>query len=207
MPQVPPAPKCVLDVEYLSRRAALSSSKALGGSLSLFVPCDRSLSRGDQVSLRVSFRDMSQGFGLRGTVQSSTAESILGVGFTVSFRGEEKRQAARMLAVCADRSPEMGTQLTPRVPMKLSCDVRGPQGRAAGVLVDLSRSGAFVALPKPLALEMGAVVELRIEPNLLGLGGTRLGAKLVWQGAKAGLVGVGVRFVGATDGLGRYLSS
>src|SRR5688572_9649510 len=105
------APVTPLEVRYASRRALLTAAKTERGSLTLFVPSKRGILQGTRVRMTITFADSDGRFELEATaVTGGRAAGRDGQGgFLVSFTGDHKRQAAEMVAFCAQRPLSMGT--------------------------------------------------------------------------------------------------
>jgi len=197
-----------IDVEYASKRAVLSAARSEGSKLTLYVPSDDSVPVGTGVDLRVRIAGTSQMFRLFGTVMDHTlvGNGLPASGITVGFRGDEKRHAAEMVAFCADRPPAMGTARSERQEIVFRCKVKGSHGSREGLIVDLSRTGAFIATEKLRGIKSGSQLRVRLEPSVLGLGGTWLDAKVIWQGDKGAYTGLGVQFLGVNEKQARILN-
>ena len=202
----------VVDARYPSRRAVLSSVRSQGSKLMLFVASDAVFRVGSRVELRVTIAGTSQAFKLVGTVldHAWAGHRSRASGLTVSFQGEDKKHAAEMVAVCADRPPAMGTANSWRVDLAVRCKVKGIRGSSKGVISDLSRTGAFIATEMP-RLQPGSPLRVQLEPSVLGLVGAWLDAKVIWWGDKGGRPGLGIQFVGTkqnqTKALNKYLKT
>ena len=204
------APK--LSVQYHSRRALLSAIKTEGSKLTLFVASEITLPVGSAVGLGVAIAGTNQTFDLFGTVMNHAwaGAGSRSSGLTVLFQGEDKKHAAEMVAFCADRPPAMGTANSERFRIEVRCKVKGAQASCKGTIVDLSRTGAFVATPKiTRGMQTGAHLRVHLDPGIFGLGGTWVDAKVIWQGDKDTQTGFGIQFVGLrenqTKALNNYL--
>jgi len=197
-----------IDVEYASRKALLSAAKSEGSKLTLFVPSDAAPPVGGGVDLRISIAGTNQMFWLFGTVSNRTwvGNASRASGLTVCFRGDEKRHAAEMVALCADRSPAMGTARSERQEMQFECKVKGTHGSRNAVLVDLSRTGAFIATERLRGIHSGSRLRVQFGPSVLGLGGTWLDALVIWQGEKGVHTGLGVQFLGVNEKQAKILN-
>jgi len=197
-----------IDVEYASKRAVLSAARSEGSKLTLYVPSDDSVPVGTGVDLRVRIAGTRQMFRLFGTVVDHTlvGNGLPASGITVGFRGSEKRHAAEMVALCADRPPAMGTARSERQEIEFRCKVKGSHGSREGVVVDLSRTGAFIATEGLRGIKSGSRLRVQLEPSMLGLGGTWLDAKVIWQGDKGDHTGLGVQFLGINEKQAKILN-
>jgi hypothetical protein len=195
---MPDAPPTSLEIQYTSRRSVLSSSKSERGALTIFVPTSRALLQGTTVRLLISFGDSEERFELEGTaLTGGRAIGRNGVGgFLASFEGDHKRRAAEMIAFCAQRPLSMGTASRERLPVRKSCQLKLADRQVSGELRDLSQTGAFVVGRQLGKLKEGEPVWLKVADGLLGLGGTWLEARVVWQGKKGEEQGMGLRFTG-----------
>jgi len=173
----------------------------------LFVPSDTAVPVGSGIDLRIRIAGTSQTFWLFGTVsdQAWAGRGLRASGLTVRFRGDEKRHAAEMVALCAERSPAMGTSRNERQEMELRCKVKATRGWRKAVVVDLSRTGAFIATERR-GIQSGSRLRLQLEPTILGLGGTSLEARVIWQGDKGAYTGFGVQFLGLTEKQAKILN-
>jgi hypothetical protein len=192
------APLPTLTLRFPSRRALLSASRANGPQLTLFAPTTAPPPMGMELRLDISCADTPGNFELVGKVifvreRSRGPGQQPGVG--IAFVEQEKRRAAEMLARCAGKPGALGTSSSQRVPVDVKCVVRAGGRKYPAHLRDLSSSGAFVCLPAVKPLREGTVLEIQIEPAFLGFGGTRVNAKVIWSGRKAGLAGFGARFI------------
>ncbi|MBN1204747.1 MAG: PilZ domain-containing protein [Myxococcaceae bacterium] len=187
-----------LEVRYDSRRAVLSASKTERGTLTLFVPTPHALLQGTRVRLMITFGDGDERFELQGV--ALTGGRALGRngegGFLASFVGDDKRRAAEMIAFCAQRPLSMGTASRERLTLRKSCKLKLGNRQVPGELRDLSQTGAFVVGRQLGKLKEGEPVWLKVGGGLLGLGGTWLEARVIWQGKKGEEPGVGLRFTG-----------
>lgn len=197
-----------LRMHFLSRRAALSSSRTEGNRITLLVTSERPLPVRQRVQLQVSFGDTEHSFELHGSVVSQAlTRRPDGLGLTIGFEGEDKRRAWEMLAFCAGRERSMGTAANPRMSVRVACRIRTASQKGAGQVVDLSRGGAFIAAGPLRGLRPGDNIRVQLGPGLLGLGGLWLDARVVWCGSKRGRTGYGVRFTGdASAALKRFAS-
>jgi hypothetical protein len=178
----------------------------------LFVASDVALTIGCSVQVRVAIAGTSQAFEFVGTVldHAWAGHRSRASGLTISFQGEDKKRAAEMVAVCADRPPAMGTASSWRVELAVRCKVKGIRGSSKGVISDLSRTGAFIAT-EVSRLQPGSPLRVQLEPSVLGLVGAWLDAKVIWWGDKGGRPGLGIQFVGTkqnqTKALNKYLNT
>jgi hypothetical protein len=187
-----------IEARYASRRALLSASKTERGALMLFVPTARSVLQGTSVRLTITFGDGEERFELEGTaVTGGRSIGRDGVGgFLASFVGDHKRRAAEMIAFCAQRPLSMGTASRERLAIRKSCQLKLADRQLSGELRDLSQTGAFVVGRQLGKVKEGESVWLKVAGGLLGLGGTWLEARVVWQGKKGEEPGLGLRFTG-----------
>ncbi|MCI0570989.1 MAG: PilZ domain-containing protein [Myxococcaceae bacterium] len=187
-----------LPVHFPSKRHLLSAARADGPSLSLLVSTAEWHAEGTPVQLDVSLGDCQARYALAGAVAfvPPAAWQRNGHQLAVRFQGMDKRQAAEMVAYCAGRPLEMGTSHRQRISTSVRCHVRTESKRLAAEVMDLSLTGAFVAMPPGSRLRVGDSVQLVLQPGLFGLGGTRLEARVLWFGEKNGTRGFGVRFLG-----------
>jgi len=192
------APATSLEVRYASRRALLTAAKTERGSLTLFVPSPRGILQGTRVRLTITFADSEGRFELEATAVTggrATGRDGQG-GFLVSFTGDHKRQAAEMVAVCAQRPLSMGTASRERHAVRKGCQLKLADRQVTGELRDLSQTGAFVVGHQLGKIKEGEPVWLKVPAGLLGLGGTWLEARVVWQGTKGEEPGLGLCFTG-----------
>jgi hypothetical protein len=187
-----------VDVRFPSRRSVLSSSRADGNQLTLFVPTEEPIATGAALRLYCSFGDSDRHFVIVGSA-AFRREGDPGPGqnrgVVVQFHDtEQKKSAAEMIAFCAGRAPDQGTSTSPRVPTAIACLVRIGSNTFPAEVKDLSVSGAFVSSAQLSKLKSGTDVSLQLEPRLFGLLGTTLKARLLWSGQKNGRVGFGARF-------------
>jgi hypothetical protein len=192
------APATSLEVRYASRRALLLASKTGRGTLTLFVPTSRSLLQGTRVRLTITFADADERFELQATALSGgRAIGRDGEGgFLAGFEGDDKRRAAEMVAFCAQRPLSMGTASRERLAIRKSCQLKLADRQLSGELRDLSQTGAFVVGRQFGKVKEGEPVWLKVAGGLLGLGGTWLEARVIWQGTKGEEPGLGLRFTG-----------
>jgi len=186
-----------ISVQYPSRRILLSCARAEGSHLTLFVPSDAIVDRGEVVKLIVRIADDEEIWALVGRVQSQVGVRIGMVqepGFSVVMEPGYKREAAEMIAQCAGRPKAQGTASNARYEADIRCAVRSDGRRIHGRISDVSAGGVFVATAKAPELRVGADVEVQFEPGLFGVGGQRIRARVVWRGYKRGRIGLGVRF-------------
>jgi hypothetical protein len=192
------APATSLEVRYASRRALLSSAKTERGALTLFVPTSRAILQGSPVRLTITFADSEGRFELEG--HALTGGRAIGRngegGFLASFAGDHKRRASEMIAFCAQRPLSMGTASRERLAIRKSCQLKLAERQVSGELRDLSQTGAFVVGQQFGKVKEGDPVWLKVAGGLLGLGGTWLEARVVWQGKKDEEPGLGLRFTG-----------
>jgi hypothetical protein len=187
-----------LEVRYTSRRALLSSSKTERGALMLFVPTSRSVLQGTRVRLTITFADGGERFELEGVAMTggrSIGRDGEG-GFLASFSGDHKRRAAEMIAFCAQRPLSMGTASRERLAIRKGCQLKLADRQIPAELRDLSQTGAFVVGGQLGKIKEGEPVWLKVDGGLLGLGGTWLEARVIWQGTKGEERGLGLRFTG-----------
>jgi hypothetical protein len=188
----------LLEVRYASRRALLAAAKTERGALTLFVPTTSALLPGTRVQMTVTFTDSDERFELEGT--SVTGGRAIGRdglgGFLASFAGDHKRRAAEVVAFCAQRPLSMGTASRERLAIRKSCQLKLASRQITGELKDLSQTGAFVVGRQLGRIKEGEPVWLKVPGGLLGLGGTWLEARVVWQGSKGEEPGLGLRFTG-----------
>ncbi|MGA9520783.1 MAG: PilZ domain-containing protein [Myxococcaceae bacterium] len=195
-----------ISVQYPSRRTFLTASRAEGSSLMLFVPTAEEVRPGELVRLEIQVGSFDRRFELVGRAGSPTAVRMGLVrepGFGFSIEGAFKRDAAEMIALCAGRTPSLGTAACQRYAADIRCTVQDGSRRLLARVSDLSAGGMFVATQTPGKLAPGTMVEVTFEPRLFGLGGTRVDAKVVWRGKKRGLSGFGARFIENGPGLQR----
>ena len=195
---MPDAPATSLEVRYASRRALLTAAKTERGALTLFIPTPRAVLLGTPVRLAITFGDAEGRFELEGVAASGgRAIGRNGEGgFLASFSGDHKRRAAEMVAFCAQRPLAMGTALRERLVIRKNCQLKLADRKFSGELMDLSQTGAFVVGRHLGKVKEGEPVWLRVPAGLLGLGGTWLEARVVWQGKKDEEPGLGLRFTG-----------
>lgn len=179
-----------LQVHYPSRRSFLSCTRSGGDTLSLCIDTDAQLLRGDFVRLEISVGGIDRVVSLTGRVRS-----VMGDRVDVAVEGNCKREAAQLVALCAGRPLAQGTAASKRHPSDIRCMVRVGTRRIRGRVADLSTGGVFVATERVQKLPVGTEVTVQFEPGLLGFGGRRVVARVVWRGRKKGIPGVGVRFV------------
>ncbi len=195
-----------ISVQYPSRRTFLTASRAEGSSLTLFVPTVEEVRPGELVHLDIQVGSLERRFeliGRAGTPSSVRMGLVREQGFGFSIEGAFKREAAALIALCAGRTPSLGTAACHRYPADIRCTVREGSRRLRARISDLSAGGMFVATQTPGKLAPGTMVEVTFEPRLFGLGGTRVDAKVVWRGQKRGLSGFGARFAENGPGLQR----
>lgn len=186
-----------LSVPYPSRRAVLTAARAEGAKMTLFVPLDVSVRVGEALTLDIQIASLDRRFTLTTRVASvgGARNGLAGsAGFSVTFEGSCKREAAEMIAICAGRAPEQGTSISARFQTRIRCHVRDGAKRLKGFIADLSAGGVFIAVPPPAKVSIGSEVQLLVEPGWFGLGGTCIAARVVWRGVKDGQKGIGVRF-------------
>jgi hypothetical protein len=195
-----------LTVSFATRRMLLSASRTEGGTLSMDVPTPEWLPDGTPVTLDLVLAGLDRRV-LTGTVGTVPLAAWMRNGrlMPVYFEGEAKRSAAELIAFCAGRPPEMGTAQRPRFPTVIRCRVRAGSRRLPGRVLDLSTTGAFVALATQPSLRVGETVQVALGTNVLGLGGHAVDARVMWCGAKDGAPGMGVRFLGDQVHLGPVL--
>ena len=192
------APATSLEVRYASRRALLTAAKSERGSLTLFVPSTRGILQGTRVKMTITFADTAERFELEGTAVTggrATGRDGQG-GFLASFAGDHKRRAAELVAFCAQRPLSMGTASRERLAIRKSCQIKLGDRQVSAELRDLSQTGAFVVGHQVGKVKEGEPVWLKVPGGLLGLGGTWLEARVVWQGQKGEEPGLGLRFTG-----------
>jgi hypothetical protein len=195
---MPDAPVPPLEVRYASRRTLLTAAKTERGALTLFIPTSRAVLQGTAVRLAITFGDAEGRFELEGVAASggrAIGRNGQG-GFLASFSGDHKRRAAEMVAFCAQRPLSMGTALRERLVIRKNCQLKVADEKISGELRDLSQTGAFVVGHHFSRVKEGEPVWLKVSSGLLGLGGTWLEARVVWQGKKDEEPGVGLRFTG-----------
>lgn len=191
-----------LSVVFPTRRHLLSSSRVDGSNLSLFVPSDRFPATGTPVRLLLSFADSDLRFELIGTVNFHRPVSrgpTQPTGIAVSFEGNDKRSASRMLALCAGKSSELGSASSPRYGKSIDCTLRVGTKKMHAQVRDLSTGGAFVVAPSVIRIRVGAEVEIELSGGFLGIGAKKLAARVVWCGEKYGATGFGARFLGGAE--------
>jgi hypothetical protein len=195
---MPDAPATSLEVRYASRRALLTAAKTERGALSLFIPTSRAVLQGTAVRLAITFGDAEGRFELEGVAASGgRAIGRKGEGgFLASFSGDNKRRAAELVAFCAQRPLAMGTALRERLIIRKNCQLKVADQKLSGELRDLSQTGAFIVGRQFGKVKEGEPVWMKVPSGLLGLGGTWLEARVVWQGKKDEEPGVGLRFTG-----------
>jgi alkanesulfonate monooxygenase SsuD/methylene tetrahydromethanopterin reductase-like flavin-dependent oxidoreductase (luciferase family) len=182
-----------IEVKYPTRRALLASARNEGGALSLLVPVSNELPVGSQVLLEIKVERTELLFELEGTVRLLSRQ-----GLGIFFIGHAKRAAAQMLATCAGRSADAGTQLDSRHDVEVRCRVSFGETKVKAWLKDASSTGAFIGDIELPGLRSGSELTIQIEP-LFGLfGGRIVKARVIWLGAKHGVNGMGVRFLDAT---------
>jgi Tfp pilus assembly protein PilZ len=198
----------IVDLQYASRRALLSAARSQGSKLMLFAASDTELPVGKDVRLRISIAGTTQRFELFGTVLEHTwaGNGSRASGLTVGFQGDEKRFAAEMIAFCADRPRFMGTASSERQEVEIRCKVKGAYGSREAVIVDLSRTGAFIATEVLRGIHSGSRLSVQLEPSVLGLGGTWLEGKVIWLGYKGTHTGLGIQFVGVDEKQSKMLN-
>ncbi len=183
---------------YPTRRALLSSARAHGAELSLFVPGSADVPVGTKVTLDITLGDSVMRFALEGKVNARRAAQLglrQEAGLGVVFDGEHKRAAAQMLAECAGRSLDDGTALDTRKPVEVTCLVNFGGRRLKAAVKDVSNTGAFIGTPKIRGLRKDAELTIRISPIFGRWGGQLLNARVMWVGEKKGIGGFGVRFL------------
>jgi hypothetical protein len=195
-----------IEVKYPSRRALLASARNEGGALSLLVPVMKELPIGSQVLLEIRVARTELVFELEGLVRLQSRQ-----GLGIAFTGNEKRTAAVMLATCAGRSADDGTQLDSRHTVDVRCRVTLGDQKVKAWLKDVSNTGAFIMASEFQGVRAGTELTIQIEP-LFGLwGGRVVKARVVWGGEKHGVPGMGVRFLDATaevrDSLRRHYAA
>lgn len=187
----------LIEVQYASRRALLSSAKTERGALTLFVPTTHRVAQGECVRLAVTLGDADGRFEFEGTAltwtQSAGRDGV--GGFLANFVGDHKRLAAEMIAVCAQRPLSMGTASRERLMVRRTCQLKLTDVKIPGELRDLSQTGAFVVGRQFGKRKPGEPVWLKVEGGLFGLGGTWLEARVIWQGKKGEEPGLGLRFM------------
>jgi hypothetical protein len=193
------APATPLGVQYASRRSLLAASKTERGTLTLFVPTSQRVAQGTRVRLTITFGDGSdERFEIQGVAMTWT--QVMGRdgmgGFLAGFQGDDKRRAAEMIAVCAQRPLSMGTASRERLAIRRSCQLKLANQQVPGELRDLSQTGAFVVGRQFGKIPPGEPVWLKVQDGLFGLGGTWLEARVIWQGSKGEERGLGLRFTG-----------
>ncbi len=164
----------------------------------LFVPTGEEVKPGELVRLDIQVGSFERRFALTGRAGSPTSVRVGLVrepGFGFSIEGACKREAAEMIALCAGRSPSLGTAASQRHPADIRCTIRSGSKRHQARIVDLSAGGMFIALGETGKLSPGTEMEVTLEPRWFGLGGTRVDARVIWRGRKRGIAGVGARFV------------
>jgi Tfp pilus assembly protein PilZ len=190
-----------LRVQYPSRRSFLSSARAEGSALTLFVPVETSVRTSERVRLEVHIEGVEQDLVVVGKVASMLQPRTAAkeAGFGVEIENEFKRDAAGWIARCAGKSPALGTAYTERFPANIQCTIRSGEEKVKAKVADLSLGGAFITPLAATKIRVGSEVQVHLEPGLLGLGGTRIDARVIWRGMKGDLQGFGARFTG--DGL------
>ncbi len=184
-------------VRFPSRRSVLAQSRADHGQLTLFIPTDELRSLGSQLHFVATFGDCDRRFELTGKVvfiRQGSPQGYSQRGLLVRFEGQDKRTAAEMFAICAGRSPQLGTMETKRVETKMNCGVRVGHRQYEAQIRDLSARGVFVAAPRIRRVVPGAEIELELSRGFLGIGARKVIAKVVWCGSKNGIEGFGARF-------------
>lgn len=187
-----------VEAQYPNRRALLSSARAEGSELSLFVPTTARTLAGTEVTLQVSIEDSGLRFELQGKVRLQLSGGAR-TGLGVTFAGEQKRAAAQMLAICAGRALEDGTALDTRHAVNVPCLVTVHGKKLDGVLKDISNTGAFINSPRLASLRSQAELTIQLEPLFGRWGGRSLKGRIVWVGEKRGVFGFGVRFLDTTS--------
>lgn len=186
-----------LIVQYPSRRSVLTASRAEGAKMTLFVPSDVHVRVGETLTLDVQIASVPRQFVLSTRVAAlgGARAGLAGTaGFTVTFEGPCKREAAEMIAICAGRAPAQGTSISARFMTRIKCHVRNGSNRLKGFIADFSSGGVFIAVPPTAKVQVGSEVQLLVEPGWFGFGGTCVAARVVWRGVKHGEKGIGVRF-------------
>ncbi len=186
-------------VRFHSRRAVLSSFRAEGTAITVFVPSCIPVETGAKIRLLVTVEGLEESFSLSGTVawkRDSFAGNEREPGFGMHISPEEKDPAVRLLAMCANRPAEQGTAQEKRYPSGLRCTVIHGVHCSDARLCDLSASGAFVNMSRLTPIREGNEITLRLNTGILGFGNAVLKAKVVWRGKKGNKPGFGARFVG-----------
>lgn len=182
-----------IEVRYPTRRALLASARNEGGALSLLVPVSTVLPVGSMVLLEIKVERTELVFELEGTVRLQSRQ-----GLGIFFTGHAKRGAAQMLATCAGRSADSGTQLDSRHDVDVRCRVSLGSTRVKAWLKDVSTTGAFIGDVAFAGVRTGSELTIQIEPFLGLFGGRVVKARVIWIGEKHGVQGMGVRFLDAT---------
>jgi hypothetical protein len=186
-------------VAYPNKRSVLASSRAEGGSLSLFAPTTAAVEVGQRIRIQVTLGDSDRRFDLSGQVtwrRPLSRGMKLEPGLGISFNPQEKWAVAQMLAFCAGRPLRAGTAVDQRVKTSIKCKVAVGRKQVDATVRDLSASGAFVTSKRLSDLPAGTTVTVRLEPGWFGFGGHSLPAKIIWSGPQKGVHGFGARFVG-----------
>lgn len=182
-----------IEVKYQTRRALLASARNEGGVLSLLVPVTKPLPVGAAVLLEIKIERTELVFELEGTVRLQSRQ-----GLGIFFTGHAKRAAAQMLATCAGRSADAGTQLDSRHEVDVRCRVSLGSSKVKAWLKDVSSTGAFIGDLAVPGVRSGNELTIQIEPFLGLFGGRVVKARVIWVGEKHGVHGMGVRFLDAT---------
>lgn len=192
---MPPLPR--LQVQYPNRRALLANARTEGAVLSLFVPGSQHVAVGTQVAVDIAVNEATLRFELQGRVRMQVAARGNGQqpGLSLTFEGEQKRVAARMLAACAGRALESGTALDSRHAVNLRCLVNLRTATLQGGVKDVSITGAFIATPRVSGLRVDDELTIQVDPLFGRWGGSVLRARVIWLGEKRGVPGFGVRFL------------
>jgi hypothetical protein len=192
-----PVPQSI-EVRYASRRALLTASKTERGSLTIFVPTSHMVFQDARVKLTIIFGDASERFELEAVALEPTRKMGRNGqgGFLAGFVGDHKRQAAEVIAFCAQRPLSMGTATRERIAIRKSCQLKLGDRQVSGELRDLSQTGAFVVGDGLGKIKEGENVWLKVADGLFGIGGTWVEARVIWQGTKGEERGLGLRFTG-----------
>lgn len=185
-------------IRFHSRRAVLSSFRAEGTAITVFVPSSILVEPGETIRLLITVEGLEESFSLSGTVAWKRDSLSAGrePGFGMHISPEEKDPAVRLLAMCANRPAEQGTAQEKRYPSGLRCTVTHGTRCLDARLCDLSASGAFINMSRLTPFREGNEITLRLNTGFLGFGDAVLKAKVIWRGRKGNKPGFGARFIG-----------
>lgn len=179
------------EVTYRNVRAVPPLVVRRTSRVELFVPVPPAARIWSHVRLRVSFGDSDRNFHLSGRVLPGGSGEVGGEGFFLAIEERAELRAFRHLwgHVTGERR-EQAERRSASIP----CSVRTGSGALRGRILDVSESGAFVAVSGGAVPHAGAAIELRVRGGFLWLRSREIRAHLVWRGRKAGRQGFGAEF-------------